>query len=54
MAMTAVKSQPRSGPPRRRPITQANGSAITANRPDSARTATSPVPNTDIQAWRST
>jgi len=33
---------------------QASGSVATAKRPDSARTATSPVPKTDIQAWSST
>ncbi len=40
-----------SEPPRRRPAKYASGSIATPSTPDSARTATSPDPNTWIQPW---
>ena len=40
-------------PTSRRPTSHISGSDATANRPDSARAATSPVPAMSIQPWRS-
>ncbi len=51
---TRTVSQPRVGPPARRPTTQATGRVSTASTAESARTSTSPSPKTSVQTCNST
>ena len=50
-AMSTAAAHAVRRPPARNPAAKVSGRATTPRRPDRARTATVPVPNSRIQPW---